>query len=339
MLSHSHHKRDDDLRSPQPNFSLFSRKYIRVGCVIVLILALLSYFYLVPKSGRAQDRYCEAAKRLSICSHRANSTEFQGVFPGSMEAMRVLWKAGIRCFDMDVIQTSDRALLASHPDAIETFIGRDKFNRTEPLQSFVAEISKDQLRSLGASNDNFPTLEAVMALFSQLYHNEENQQGWNELGVRSPMFCLELKGNAINQDAVQYVAFLTKSMKLEGQVVMWMSASKESYIMMDKVQSQVDIKFAAIMQDRRTDENGSFIPFEPELTSEILTNFQIFGPSIKLSSSWYERALQSQRPLFSWVIDDEKSMTKALQVGASVAISNFPRQQQLTLDRLKDEYC
>lgn len=40
---------------------------------------------------------CKNTEELRVCSHRAKSTEFPDIFPGSLGAYSALWKAKVKC--------------------------------------------------------------------------------------------------------------------------------------------------------------------------------------------------------------------------------------------------
>ena len=46
----------------------------------------------------------------------------EGVASGSLAAFALLYKAGVRSFDVDFVQTSDGRLLAAHPDDLDAAI-------------------------------------------------------------------------------------------------------------------------------------------------------------------------------------------------------------------------
>ncbi len=62
---------------------------------------------------------CKETDALRVCSHRASTVEMEDTVNGSIDAYESLFRAGIMCFDIDFIATSDQVLLATHPDDLE----------------------------------------------------------------------------------------------------------------------------------------------------------------------------------------------------------------------------
>lgn len=68
-------------------------------------------------TGGLETRRCQQIKQLQVCSHQAAGSDV-GLRNGSLAAFTALWKAGIRCYDMDVTAVRD-AVLVTHPKRLQ----------------------------------------------------------------------------------------------------------------------------------------------------------------------------------------------------------------------------
>lgn len=72
--------------------------------------------------------------------------------------------------------------------------------------------------------------------------------------------------------------------------------------------------------------------YEPRVDQATTAHCASLGPSILLTSSFYEPALALHKPVYAWVVDSKHDLERALALGLHAVVSNIPLSLQATIE-------
>jgi hypothetical protein len=212
---------------------------------------------------------CNPSNRpLAICAHKANAAELLDMLqfessatsnaasskhsskqqPSLQEQMTALWKHGITCFDVDVVQLAGGDYVIGHPADLAQKASSSSSNRVKPEQLHQHTLA--ELRAAGVDAAAAPGLHVVLQHFAQLRRNKPHggkqymarlKPGRSSSSSRSssstvvgaatqrdnwqhiPLLALELKGPAsVNLEAWKGVIRAVKSAGVADSTMLWL---------------------------------------------------------------------------------------------------------------------
>ncbi|GAB4814174.1 hypothetical protein N2152v2_001220 [Parachlorella kessleri] len=257
---------------------------------------------------------CKATEELRVCSHRAKSKELADIFPGSLSAYAALWKAKVKCFDIDFVATADGHLLASHPDDLQQALPAGQFGK---LSETVGQHTLAAIRQGGADEERYPTMEAVLQVMGKLIESEEDKFWLKEGGhldySRLPGIFMDLKGPAFSQAAVQRVAATAEEQRILAHVALFVMGPEQEGVAMQAGYQGPLIRGYADRLDP-----------DPPLTAEGLARYAMLGPSVHMADGFFRRAAELEKPMHVWTVDTPPDLHRALEMGVDSVISNKP---------------
>ncbi|KAK9809143.1 hypothetical protein WJX72_010116 [[Myrmecia] bisecta] len=273
---------------------------------------------------------CKQADRLRVCSHRAAAAEL-GLEDGSLQALRALWNYGIRCFDMDFVMTSDRLLLATHPDRLQAAMPNN--NPIGIVKHNLHKHSLAQIRSLGAREKSFPTVHQLIEEFATLIQQDSHSNQAHYAGDlrKAPLLFMDLKGGAFNSESIAGIARFARHLGIASHLAL--------FVLSEQHQDELakghawDGPLIRGFMDLQNLANGTVVPAKPLVNAQVMSPFALLGPSIKLSREFYMQAYALGKPVFPWVVDTPKTLQWALEMQVDGAISNEPMQLGQMLER------
>lgn len=71
--------------------------------------------------------------------------------------------------------------------------------------------------------------------------------------------------------------------------------------------------------------------YEPNIEEASTARCSMLGPSIYLTSAFYESASALQKPIYAWVVDSKTELERALTLRLHAVVSNSPLALQRVL--------
>ncbi|KAL4440283.1 hypothetical protein ABPG75_003284 [Micractinium tetrahymenae] len=264
---------------------------------------------------------CEHVDNMRVCSHRARLEGVDGVASGSLAAYTTLVKAGVSCFDIDFVQTSDGQLLATHPEDLQAAVlstaGKPSMAN---LASHVHDFSLEQLRAAGADEERFPTANTLIKVFAASLEDGgllwrpgkegEEVPNYEEL----PVLLMDLKGPAYNAQIINNVAAAAQAAQVTAHVALFVSSAEQLQL----VQQQT--KWAGPLIRAYMDRQDP----NPAVTAEELAPLALLGPSLKMSDAFFAAAARLGKPALAWTADTPADLHRAAEARLNAVISNRP---------------
>lgn len=205
-----------------------------------------------------------SGRLLATCAHRGNAAELlvlkgdlakDGLTSASSaishplkDQMTALWRAGVTCFDLDVVQLSGGEFVVGHPADLgqlaKTSSSSSRGKATALAPGLLHGHTVAELRAAGVNADAAPLLQTVLSHFAELKRSEQlttsshsstnsssssrgsrltaaqaaqDRKGWQ--GV--PVLSIELKGPAASSlESWQEVASLAESAEVSDALIL-----------------------------------------------------------------------------------------------------------------------
>lgn len=236
---------------------------------------------------------CSSVPRpAAVCSHRGNASELiQSPADGGgyLRGIELLWHKGVRCFDVDLVQTRDGEVVVGHPAVLASKIrpGRatnifsqlfgwgfaPNMSQLSPADQLL-QWRLPQLRAMGLTSDMAPTVQEAFQVLARLV-SESNTSGTSSplltgrtalcgrrggLAAGAPLLMMELKGVAAHsKESFARVAESAAAAGVADSVVLWHILDKGTTLKTDtsRQQQQDAVKqslaqAAALVRDVRT---------------------------------------------------------------------------------------
>ena len=261
-----------------------------------------------------------AAHTLEVYSHRALGGPSSPGVPDAVvseKTIRVLHRAGIRSFDLDLFWSEDGHLFVGHPVALRQ-VWRHQLNESRSWKhsKSVFSLSADEVRRAARS-------EAILEVPRLLEIARELRLS----------LALDLKGAARNRFSahLRWLADEVIRRELERSVVIWVP----SVTFAKQLQRAPNgpLRLARPLLDRPAAGQPAC---GGTLTTDDAKRFAVLGPSVRCLKS---PALQAQlapwrkapRGLVVWVVDTLDDAVAVARAGATNVVSNVPGQLRANL--------
>jgi len=250
--------------------------------------------------------------KLGICSHRTNASEVGGD-SATPSALRLLWSSGIECFDLDVVQTRDGALLAAHPSRLQSFLSTTS-PRNAGLRSDL--YSHAQLKTWGASETAIPLLKDVAEEFSSLVRQKLLATVGSAGSAKDSLLLLDLKGAAFSRVGVTAVAHLVKELGIQDNTLVWVPDThpRAAELVEAARQAAPELGLLQGFPDRRSGWGRTAVG----------DSFRAVGPVVNAPRELFAEAAARRLPAFAWLVNSRRDLLKAAEVGSRFVISDEP---------------
>lgn len=289
----------------------------------------------VKQGGPVLDEaLCHNADKLQVCSHQILTAPVVGLLrrspppDGSMQAMESLWKAGIRCFDIDIVTLKDGTHLVSHPSRFAAAIGERR-----PEQDTL-----DEARADGADAIGFPILQDILEKFASLVKKDgegayyATQNNGMIPPLEGPLLNMDLKGPNLSLQHLQQVEQAIKQLGINDNVVICATALEEGEIGpgIDILQimggdsekeHKTQLQLGLVLRDL-VEKDKDTARIQSLLTK--YTAIKLFVPSNKFDLSFFGSIASFSFPVTSWTVDNQEGLVHAITGGLSAIISNDP---------------
>ena len=329
-------------------------KQLFVGLSIILFV-LLSLHSIIFNGGKRIEKrvsrqkrirqtpkklQCSDLERMTICSHQLLNAPRSGNIPavdGSLEAMTLLWEAGIRCFDVDAVTLKSGELLASHPSRFA--------KGTQQSNKKAEEFTLEEARQTGANKTAFPLLDTLLMHYSKLIATNSprfSQEGDPKRRL-GPLLNIDLKGPNLTKSHLQSIQETITKLKIQSNVAIVATSLNDGEVgpgvdILDYL-GHGDVPLGLVLRDREKQD------WDINRIHTIVNQnpgIRLFVPSYKFKTSWFKKVQQdySTLPIVGWTVDDKEALIHAVQGGLAAVVSNYPMTLARSLgDLLKQEGC
>ncbi|KAI7837856.1 hypothetical protein COHA_008343 [Chlorella ohadii] len=259
---------------------------------------------------------CSRTEQLRVCSHRGRLSVEGLAPPGSLSAYSVLYKAGVSCYDVDFMLTSDGQLLATHPDDLAAALEAAAGSAAVGLRSRMRSMTLAELRAAGADEDQFPTADALIKVFaglladSGLMWREKREPPYEDI----PLLLMDLKAEAFNAGAINGIAAVAQSVRATPHIALLVSSPHQLELVQQHTQWRGPLIQAFMDRDNPN----------PIVSSIELQPFALLAPSIRMSDAFMAAAGRLGKPLLTWTVDSPADLHRGLELGVNAVVSNAP---------------
>lgn len=334
----------------QKKIMTLRHKQVFVGLSIFLFV-LLSLHSIIFNGGKRIEKrvsrqkrirqtpkklHCSYLERMTICSHQLLNAPRSAV-DGSLEAMTLLWEAGIRCFDVDAVTLKSGELLASHPSRFA--------KGTQQSNKEAEEFTLEEARQTGANETAFPLLDELLMHYSKLIATNSprfSQEGDPKRRL-GPLLNIDLKGPNLTKSHLQSIQETITKLKIQSNVAIVATSLNDGEVgpgvdILDYL-GHGDVPLGLVLRDREKQD------WDINRIHTIVNQnpgIRLFVPSYKFKTSWFKKVQQdySTLPIVGWTVDDKEALIHAVQGGLAAVVSNYPMTLARSLgDLLKQEEC
>lgn len=168
--------------------ALGSRQRLQLLSPLALTVTVLSAFVVLLLTVTGNTSVTTTYNVPRVCSHQllnAPADDHTAVVDGSLRALRAFWKAGVSCFDIDIVTLRDGTLLVTHPRRLAEATGMDRFH----------QHSLSAVRQAGADVTAFPILSDVLQEFATLQKTTRQLSTHDNLPL--PLLNLDIKDSPV----------------------------------------------------------------------------------------------------------------------------------------------
>ena len=284
------------------------------------------------------EEMCHNSEKLQICSHQILNAPTTSIVigllgqssppDGSKQAMESLWKAGIRCFDIDIVTLKDGILLAAHPTRFAAKVGERK------PELYTLEKAREE----GADEKRFPILEDTLEYFASLVKKDgegaffatETQINGTIPRLEGPLLTMDLKGPNLTTKHLQQIERIVEELGISGNVAICATALEGDEVGpgVDFLQTfngddsaEHEVQFGLVLRDRVEKDN------DIEGIQSILAKYRrikLVVASYRFDLDYFESISSFALPVAAWTVDDQEGLLHATKAGVSAVISNDP---------------
>ncbi|KAL3944937.1 MAG: hypothetical protein SGBAC_000971 [Bacillariaceae sp.] len=255
--------------------------------------------------------------------------------------MTAFWNHGIRCFDIDVVNTKDGQLIAAHPAILGPKIKpNDSKTPFDP-----AAFTLEEMRRMGADEEGHPLLNTVLKHYSTLINTDATTRKpyftENSEYIQGSLFHLDLKGPNLTSKDVNDVTAKLLELEIQKNVAVCAGALKDGevgpgYDMLKHLgQNPSTGTMSLVLRDR--EENDRNVDMVHDIVQKNKA-IRSYASSYKFDKEFFLKI--RGLPIITWTIDDEKTLIYSIESGAAGVVSNHPMQLQKTLQGwIKNDQC
>ena len=284
-------------------------------------------------AGNSSSSLCE----IKVCSHQVLNAF--GSPDGSLQAMSALWKAGISCFDIDIVTLKDGTLLTAHPRRFATAVGAGA--------KAPQEYTLEEARIAGVDEIRFPLLEDILVNFGTLVRAQSNDYDESETLVfrhGGPLLNLDLKGPNLTLDHVDKLRKVVAEQGISRNVAVCATEldvndtgpGVDLLTILGSKQSN-DLRVGLVLRDRVAEDN------DLARVLKLVAHYrgvELIVPSSQFDVEYFQY-LQTHvhKPITAWTVDDEEGLAHAIESGLDAVISNHPIELSSKLQAMKEGHC